>query len=101
MSWSRSVACFTFLSVHQGRVGMKPLWSVDLEHACVVASKDDDVTITITEVVSGLIWNSSNAYVLRVKKDDDILSRKNWVFAMKCQFTAGGTTNTTTTVENS
>ena len=70
---------------------MKPLWSVDLEHARVVASKDDDVTMTITEVISGLIWNSSNAYVLRIKKeiDHDILRRKNWVFAMKLQHTMG------------
>ncbi len=73
---------------------MKPLRSVDLEHAKITESKDDDVTLTVNQVISGLIWNSSNTHVLRVIEGNgvgsqDIFSRKNWVFAMRCQFTGG------------
>ena len=95
----RVLHVFEETCVKDASKNLTPLWSVDLEHARVVSSKEDDVTITITEVVSGLIWNSSNSYVLRIKKEHaqrDILSRKNWIFAMRCQFTAGGTMSRST-----
>ena len=45
-----------------------------------------------------MIWNSSNAYVLRVKKDDDILIQKELGFQARASFQAAGGTKMLNTI---